>query len=164
MTPRLLDEAKQAIEERARSVGVTVAIDALAALLAAVSFFFFTLAVFVWAAAQFGGVVAGLALGVVYLALAAGVLARARRRTRSLAAPAQRAVGAGHGSEHEDADWLVAPTAIAGAIEILRRIGANRLIPAFALTAVAIAAAQATRQSARGKGEAAEETGRRTGK
>ncbi|MBY6241958.1 phage holin family protein [Methylosinus sp. Sm6] len=155
--PPLVESARHAIEMRAKRLGLGVALDAAAILSAAVALFFFTYGAFVLADRQFGTVVASLLLGAFYLALAAALYVWSRRLAQQpVGAPRSDDTGklllaatAGGGRP----DWLVAPVVIAAGIEILRRVGARRLIPAFALSAVAVAAAQTTMRSRPGSSE-----------
>jgi hypothetical protein len=147
VAPRLLVDAKQAIEAQARYVTLNVAANIFGAALAGVALFFFTLAAFVWAQSEAGTILASLALGFVYLALSVGVYLRARRRARRAVAErpklAQRFLLGEAESSERGLSWLGAPVAIAAGIEILRRLGARRLIPVFTLAAVMIATLQA---------------------
>lgn len=153
--PPLLETAKQAIEARARRFGVSVVVDVAALIFIVVALFFFTLAVFVLAQRAYGTVAASLMLGGGFLALGAGLVlvARriARRATPALPRPEPARLLGSAVSASQGQEWLVAPVVIAAGIEILRRLGASRLIPAFALSAVAVAAAQTTARSKRGK-------------
>lgn len=144
MLPRLMEDARQAIGTRARFFGVSIAVDVVIGLLAVVSLFFFTLAAYSWAQVEYGPIGAAFAFGLLFLALAVVVFIAARIRSRrysqaATANPTRYLLGAERGSE-SGSEWLVAPVGIATGIEILRKIGARRLIPAFALTAVVIAA------------------------
>lgn len=128
-----------------------MAVDAVAVVFAAVSLFFFTLAVFVWAQDRFGTVATSLALGFLYLMLSVGLYISHRKIQRAEIAPRPEPAQtpfAALGSDMNP-EWLTAPVVIAAGIEVLRRIGASRMIPAFALSAVAVAAAHATAHSAR---------------
>jgi membrane associated rhomboid family serine protease len=149
----LLDSAKQAIEARARRIGVSVAVDVVALLFFVVALFFFTLAAFILAQDAFGTVTASLALGGAYVAFGLGSVLAARRIARR-AVPAEHAEPArlfGRANAGQSPEWLAAPVVIAAGVEIMRRLGANRLIPAFALSAVALTAAQMAARSKRGE-------------
>lgn len=143
--PQFVEAAKHAIEKRAKRLGLGVAIDAAAIVCVAVALCFFTFAAFICAQREWGTVTASLALGSFYLTIGAALYLTSRRMTRRAEAPRgddpQYLLSAASAGKQE---WLVAPVIVAAGIEALRRIGAQRLIPAFALSAVAVAAAQAT--------------------
>ncbi len=158
----IIDNAKRAIEARARFVGVAVAVNAIAAVLATVSLFFFTLAAFVWAEAEYGTVTASLGLGLAFLALAAIIYIAARvhahRFAEAAQAPASRQYLQDDGRAAETTpEMLLAPVGIAAGIEILRKIGARRLIPAFALSAVVLTALLSSNARAKDTAEKPEE-------
>lgn len=150
----LLDSAKRAIEARARRIGVSVVADVVALLFFVVALFFFTLAAFLLAQDAFGTVEASLALGAVYVAFGLGSVLAARRIGRR-ALPADQRVEPtrlfGRAEPGQSPEWLAAPVVIAAGVEVMRRLGANRLIPAFALSAVALTAAQMAARSKRGE-------------
>lgn len=161
MLPRLLDDAKNAIETRMKFIGVSVVVDVVIAVLAVVALFFFTLAGFTWVEAEYGAVAASLAFGALFLVLAVALFIAARIRARRFAETELQAPGAArhmlssptHAPE-SGPEWLIAPVGIATGIEILRKIGARRLIPAFALSAVVITALQMSRSKEKAEGEA----------
>jgi membrane associated rhomboid family serine protease len=154
--PSLLESAKQAIEARARRIGVSVVVDVAALVFFVVALFFFTYAAFVLAQDAYGTVMASLALGGAYVALGLGLVLAARRIARRGVPAVPHAEPArlfGPADANQSPEWLAAPVVIAGGVEILRRLGANRLIPAFALSAVALTAAQMAARSKRGDPE-----------
>jgi hypothetical protein len=156
-----VETARHAIEMRAKRLGLGVAIDAAAIVFAAVALGFFTHAAFVYAQREWGTIAASLALGAFYLTLAAALYLWSRRLAHRALAPRSEDPGrylltAATGSESRP-EWLVAPVVIAAGIEVLRRFGARRLIPAFALSAVAVAAAQTTMRSRSNGGEKQED-------
>ncbi|ATQ67049.1 MULTISPECIES: phage holin family protein [Methylosinus] len=146
--PQFVEAARHAIERRAKRFGLGVAIDAAAIVCVAVALCFFTFAAFVYAQGEWGTLTASLALGGVYLTFAAALYLWSRRLAHRAVAPrgddAGRYLLSAAATADKRQEWLVAPVFIAAGIEALRRIGAQRLIPAFALSAVAVAAARAT--------------------
>jgi hypothetical protein len=106
--------------------------------LPAATLFFITLAVFVWAENEYGTIAAGLDLGVFFLALAVAIYVMVRFRRRSLSR--RKAL-----RRQELQQTLLDahdPLAMAAGIEVLRLIGARKIIPALALNAVILAAFQ----------------------
>jgi hypothetical protein len=150
--PPLLETAKQAIEARARRIGVSFVVDAVALVFVIVALFFFTYAGFVLAADAYGPVAASLLLGGAYMTIGAVLFVAARRISRRGAPNVEPARLLGSANAGQGQEWMVTPVVIASGIEILRRLGAARFIPVFALTAVAVAAAQ-TARSKREKGD-----------
>lgn len=162
MLPRLIDDAKHAIEERVKFIGVSVVVDIIVVVLAVVALFFFTLAGYVWAEAEYGALSASIGLGVLFTALALALLIAARVRARRYAEAPARATPARYllanpaQSTDGGPEWLIAPVGIATGIEVLRKIGARRLIPAFALAAIAITAMQTSRAKSKPEAESNE--------
>lgn len=151
MLPRLIEDAKHALQERVKFIGVSVVVEVIVVLLAVVALFFFTLAGFVWAEAEYGALAASVGFGVLFAALAVALFIAARIRARRFAetgtgaAPARYLAANPAQSTDGGPEWLIAPVGIATGIEVLRKIGARRLIPAFALAAVVISALQTSR-------------------
>jgi hypothetical protein len=107
-------------------------------LLAAVAVFFITRAAFVWAEGEYGAVAAGLGLGVFFLALAVAIFVTVRFRRRSLSRQKDLRCQELQQTLLDAHD----PVAMAAGIEILRLVGARKIIPALALSAVILAALQ----------------------
>lgn len=154
MLSRVIEDAKQAIDEKARSIGA----NALVVVLAIVSLSFFTVAAFVWAEAEYGAIAASLGLGLLFAIAAAAIVLAARIRARRFDADARSLsrpylLSADARSPETNPEWWIAPVGIATGIEVLRRIGAHRLIPAFALSAVLVAALQSSGARANKKSE-----------
>ncbi|PWB82356.1 MAG: hypothetical protein C3F11_12440 [Methylocystaceae bacterium] len=149
----MIEDAKQAIDEKARSIGA----NALVVGLAIVSLSFFTVAAFVWAEAEYGAIAASLGLGLLFAIAAAAFVLAARIRARRFDADARSSrpylLSADARSPETNPEWWIAPVGIATGIEVLRRIGAHRLIPAFALSAVLVAALQSSGIRANKKSE-----------
>jgi hypothetical protein len=133
----LIQDARRAAKD---AVKLTF-IDLLIGLLAAVALFFITLAVYIWADEEFGAVAAGLGLGIFFLALAAAIFVTVwfRRRSDSRRETAEDLSFQALQRTLLDGNDDVA---LATTIEILRLIGARRVMPALALTAVIVAALQ----------------------
>jgi len=112
---------------------------AFAAIASALALFFLLLAAFIWLSARYGGVTAGLGLGLLFLALAliatlASVLSRRRTIERArLQLEARRSASAG----------LLDPKLMAMGYQIAQSIGWRRLVT---LGAVAVLAAGVARE------------------
>ena len=134
MITSLIQEAGKAANDTVirASLGIVIG------LLAVVALFFFTLAAFVWIEDQYDAVIAGLALGIFFLALDVAVLTAAWFRCRSRSR-AERETRAGLQQSLSRHDSL----AIAAGTEVLRLFGAKRIFPALALSAVILGALQA---------------------
>lgn len=148
MLAKLIDEAKQLFEERARALRAEAIVALLVVALSIVSAFFFTVAAFVWAESEYGMIAASIGFGAVFAAAAAAIalVARIRARRRVAAAPIKARPylleADARVAPEANPEWWIAPVGIATGIEVLRKIGAPRLIPAFALSAVLVAALQ----------------------
>ena len=133
----LIEDARRAAKDAVKLTFV----DLLIGLLAAVALFFITLAVYIWADEEYGAVAAGLGLGIFFLALAAAMFITVWFRRRSVSrreTPEDLSYQALQRTLLDGNDDIA--IAMATSIEILRLIGARRLMPALALTAVVMAA------------------------
>jgi hypothetical protein len=133
----LIEDARRAAKDAVKLTFV----DLLIGLLAAVALFFITLAVYIWADEEYGAVAAGLGLGIFFLALAAAIFITVWFRRRSVSrreTPSDLSYQALQRTLLDGNDDIA--IAMATSIEILRLIGARRLMPALALTAVVMAA------------------------
>jgi uncharacterized membrane protein YbhN (UPF0104 family) len=128
-----------------RTTSLKACVGMVIGLLAAVALFFITLAAFIWAEDQYGEVIAGLGLGVIFLAFAAAVFmvvwlrrCTRSRRGREARMGLQQAPPSGHDS-----------VAMAAGIEVLRLIGARGIFPALVLSAVILAVLEAAPRTKR---------------
>lgn len=158
MLSKLIDDATRAVEERAKSLGANALVALVVVALAVVSLFFLTVAAFVWAETEYGTITASLGLGLLFAAVAAAIALVARiraRRVETIPRPSRPYLLEADAarSPETNPEWWIAPVGIATGIEVLRKIGAHRLIPAFALSAVVVAALQS--YGAKAKSQAA---------
>ncbi len=117
--------------------------------LSVIAVVFFSLAIFIWLAGLYGGALAGLVVGGVHLAMAAGIImrsisVRSHNRQRALA---QIEIAA------KQPGWQIDPGYVAIGIEILKVVGVRNLIP-LAAAGLLAAGLSATRSKPAAHGRA----------